>query len=142
MQDLFTPYKEKRRNSFVSTQNSTLLRMKYCVKNRTQSNQIKKDTQKRISCRLFLAFVAYMEKILTYERKKKTHKIEEDFVLFSKIFAILDLTSYYTYRYHLFRDLGLWLLLMLVSNLTNLQLVFSIRLILYSSDSFPSSIHD
>lgn len=119
MQDLFTPYKEKRRNSFVSTQNSTLLRMKYCVKNRTQSNQIKKDTQKRISCRLFLAFVAYMEKILMYERKK-THKIEEDFVLFSKIFAILDLTSYYAYRYHLFRDLGLWLLLMLVSNLTNL----------------------
>ena len=46
MQDLFTPYKEKEKNSFVSTQNSTLLKMKYCVKNRTQSNQIKKIHRK------------------------------------------------------------------------------------------------
>lgn len=53
MQDLFTPYKEKRRNSFVSTQNSTLLRMKYCVKNRTQSNQIKKKYTEKD----FLSFI-------------------------------------------------------------------------------------
>ena len=119
MQDLFTPYKEKRRNSFVSTQNSTLLKMKYCVKNRTQSNQIKKIHRKGFLV-VYFSICGLYGKILMYERKKKTHKIEEDFVLFSKIFAILDLTSYYTYRYHLFRDLGLWLLLMLVSNLTNL----------------------
>ena len=76
MQDLFTPYKEKRRNSFVSTQNSTLLKMKYCVKNRTQSNQIKKEKERRSSLILSFQFLSYsishrFNKYNKFAKKKK-----------------------------------------------------------------------
>ena len=83
MQDLFTPHKEKRRNSFVSTQNSTLLRMKYCVKNRHNQIKSKRYTEKDFLS-FILAFVAYMEKYLCTKGRRKHIKLKRISCYFRK----------------------------------------------------------